>query len=53
MSVLESDLFGPSGKLGWTLMLNAIIAITFTFSFLAPLLIIAMAKACKVARIAN
>ncbi|CAE7896604.1 TNR [Symbiodinium microadriaticum] len=28
-------------KLGWTLMLNAIIAITYTFTFLAPLLMIA------------
>ena len=28
------------GKLGWTLMLNAIIAITYTFTFLAPLLMI-------------
>ena len=29
------------GKLGWTLMLNSIIAITYTFTFLAPLLMIA------------
>ncbi|CAE7575903.1 DISP3 [Symbiodinium natans] len=28
-------------KLGWTLMLNAIIAITYTFTFLAPLLMLA------------
>lgn len=39
-----SPVTGAWGKLGWTLMLNAAISIIYTFTFLAPILLIVARK---------